>query len=154
MAIQRLLRHNKKKEHPTRRDYVMEKIKNNISHYNDPSGDTTHFESMLLGLPSKMSSIQVDPRGSPFQAGSKHYGVQMTNTESHANLRTFTYDESQFSNISHRSQSPFNAKGLMQRLDESLEHARERDALHLTPDQLQSRSNVNDSILQETTAHT
>jgi len=47
---------NRKIEHPTRRDYVLEKIQNNINVFNDPSGDGK-LEIALAGTQSQISKL-------------------------------------------------------------------------------------------------
>lgn len=56
LAVQRLLHPNRKTEHPTRRDYVLEKIQNNINVFNDPSGDAK-LEIALAGTQSQISKL-------------------------------------------------------------------------------------------------
>lgn len=56
LAVQRLLHPNRKIEHPTRRDYVLEKIQNNINVFNDPSGDGK-LEIALAGTQSQISKL-------------------------------------------------------------------------------------------------
>lgn len=52
MAMQRMIRKNPKKEHPTRRDYIQKKIQHNISYFNNPEGDGKKFETLLVGASS------------------------------------------------------------------------------------------------------
>lgn len=63
MAMQRLIRKNPKKEHPTRRDYILKKIQHNISYFNQPDGDSKKFETLLVGASS------MDELGSRLSAG-------------------------------------------------------------------------------------
>ena len=56
LAVQRLLHPNRKIEHPTRRDYVLEKIQNNINVFNDPSGDGK-LDIALAGTQSQISKL-------------------------------------------------------------------------------------------------
>lgn len=52
LAVNRMIRNNPKREHPTRRDYVISKIQHNISFFNHPNGDSKCFETLLVGQPS------------------------------------------------------------------------------------------------------
>lgn len=49
LAMNRMIRNNPKRDHPTRRDYVISKIQHNISNYNQPNGDSKQFETLLVG---------------------------------------------------------------------------------------------------------
>lgn len=57
LAVQRLLHPNRKKEHPTRRDYVLEKIQNNITIFNDPNGDAK-LDIALTGQQSRLLNLK------------------------------------------------------------------------------------------------
>lgn len=59
MAVQRLLHPNRRKEHPTRRDYVIEKIQNNITIFNDPNGDAK-LDIALTGQQSRLLTLKSD----------------------------------------------------------------------------------------------
>jgi hypothetical protein len=52
LAMERMIRKNPQREHPTRRDYILKKIQHNISHFNLPDGDSKKFETLLVGASS------------------------------------------------------------------------------------------------------
>jgi len=55
MAVNMMLRHNRKKQHPTRRDFITDKIQSNIARYNDPKGLENDFDALLVGYSSKLN---------------------------------------------------------------------------------------------------
>lgn len=90
LAVQRLLHHNKKRDHPTRRDYVIDKIQSNIKLFNDPNGDSRKLDTLLVGYQSRLSpnigsrreSSSLQIIGRKHQKDVKTFAMQVTQRDS------------------------------------------------------------------------